>query len=104
MRRVMVASAVAAALVAVAGYATADVLDVAPGILTRDRPGPLPAAGSVGSGGTGEGALPAVLPTPAAPAAAPAADGSDAPVPRPPAWPRPSPGRRRTPPSRRASG
>ena len=44
MRRVMLASLVgsAVALVAVAGYTAADVLDVAPGILTLDRPVAVP--------------------------------------------------------------
>ncbi|MFL6177460.1 MAG: D-alanyl-D-alanine carboxypeptidase/D-alanyl-D-alanine-endopeptidase [Ornithinibacter sp.] len=44
MRRVMLASLVgsAVALVAVAGYAAADALDVAPGILTLDRPVAVP--------------------------------------------------------------
>ena len=43
MRRVMAASLVAAGvLVAAGGYVAADVLDVAPGILTLDRPEPSP--------------------------------------------------------------
>jgi D-alanyl-D-alanine carboxypeptidase/D-alanyl-D-alanine-endopeptidase (penicillin-binding protein 4) len=71
----MVASAVTATLVAVAGYATADVLDVAPGILTRDRP--VPAATSSGSGAP----VPDLLPTPSPSAGVLGADGEDAPVP-----------------------
>ena len=62
MRRVMLASLVgsAVALVAVAGYAAADVLDVAPGILTLDRPVAAPTPTVSGT------PAPVLLPEPAA--------------------------------------
>lgn len=70
----MVASAVAATLVAVGGYATADVLDLVPGVLTLDRP-----AGASTPGARTPAAD--LLPTPSTSAGVLAADGSDAPVP-----------------------
>ncbi len=78
MRRVMLASVVgsAVALVAVGGYAAADVLDVAPGILTLDRPVAAPAPILSGS------PAPVLLPEPAASVDAMLTDtGADAPVP-----------------------
>ena len=78
MRRVMLASVVgsAVALVAVTGYAAADVLDVAPGILTLDRPVAVPTPTVSGT------PAPAVLPEPAAAPDPLLTDtGADAPVP-----------------------
>ena len=62
MRRVMLASVVgsAVALVAVAGYAAADVFDVAPGILTLGRPVSAPTPTVSGT------PAPVLLPEPAA--------------------------------------
>ncbi|MGG5259975.1 D-alanyl-D-alanine carboxypeptidase/D-alanyl-D-alanine-endopeptidase [Phycicoccus avicenniae] len=73
MRRVMVASTVAAVLVGVGGYATADALDVVPGILTLDRPAGAPRPGSAAA------QVPDLLPTPVSPS--PASAAADAPVP-----------------------
>jgi len=78
VRRVMLASVVgsAVALVAVAGYATADVFDVAPGILTLERPVGAPTPTASGT------PVPVLLPAPA-----PSVDpmltdtGADAPAP-----------------------
>ncbi len=74
----MLASLVAAgALVAGGGYVTADVYDVAPGILTLDRPRPLPTPTVSGT------PAPVLLPTPARRAADPLllATGDEAPLP-----------------------
>ena len=78
MRRVMLASVVgsAVALVAVAGYAVADVFDVAPGILTLDRPLAAPTPTVSGT------AAPVLLPEPAASVDPMLTDtGADAPAP-----------------------
>ncbi|MBM6405553.1 D-alanyl-D-alanine carboxypeptidase [Phycicoccus sp. CSK15P-2] len=76
MRRVMAAGAAAAVVLAVGGYATADVLDVAPGILTRDRPVTVPTPTVSGT------PRPVVLPTPQPSGSGLlAATGEDAPVP-----------------------
>lgn len=71
----MAAGAVGLCLVAAGGYVAADVLDVAPGVLTLDRPAPVPTPTVSGT------AAPVLLPT-AAPGdpEAPGA-GDDAPVP-----------------------
>ena len=61
MRRVMVASVVA--LVAVTGYAAADVFDVVPGILTLDRPAGDPNANPTS---TASGVASPAVPEPAA--------------------------------------
>lgn len=71
----MVASLTALALLGVGGYATADVLDVAPGILTLDRPGLVPTPTVSGS------PAPVVLPTPGRSAPALRAAAADASVP-----------------------
>jgi serine-type D-Ala-D-Ala carboxypeptidase/endopeptidase (penicillin-binding protein 4) len=77
VRRVMVASVIGSvALLAVTGYAAADVLDVAPGILTLDRPVPVPTPTVSGT------PAPVVLPTPAATVDPMLSDtGATAPVP-----------------------
>ncbi|HET9020718.1 MAG TPA: D-alanyl-D-alanine carboxypeptidase [Ornithinibacter sp.] len=74
MRRVVLASA--AALLAVTGYAVADVLDVAPGVLTLDRPVAVPTPTVSGT------PAPVLLPSPAA-SVDPVltSTGEDAPVP-----------------------
>lgn len=77
MRRVMLAGSLAVVLVAAGGYATADVLDVVPGILTRDRPAPLPTPSSTATVDPG----PAVLPAAAAAPDLLTATGADAPAP-----------------------
>ncbi|QKE83663.1 D-alanyl-D-alanine carboxypeptidase [Arthrobacter sp. NEB 688] len=74
MRRVMLAGASALVLLGGAGYVTADVYDVVPGVLTRDREA-LPATGP----DTSDDAAPSLLPTPSAPGAP--REASDAPVP-----------------------
>lgn len=76
MRRVILAGSTALVLVAVGGYATADVLDVAPGILTRDLPTPTPTPS-----GPAPTPAPADLPTPAAAGDLLTDSGPDAPVP-----------------------
>ena len=75
MRRVMVAGAAALSLLAVSGYATADVLDVVPGILTLDRPVSVPTPTVSGT------PAPVLLPTAAPPGGLLAPDAADAPVP-----------------------
>ncbi|WP_157577301.1 D-alanyl-D-alanine carboxypeptidase/D-alanyl-D-alanine-endopeptidase [Phycicoccus jejuensis] len=76
MRRVMLAGASALVLLVGAGYVTADVYDVVPGVLTLDRPVALaPAPGADAD----EGEVPSLLPT-AAPSLA-ATAGTSAPVP-----------------------
>jgi serine-type D-Ala-D-Ala carboxypeptidase/endopeptidase (penicillin-binding protein 4) len=78
VRRVMLASVVgsAVALVAVAGYAAADVFDVAPGILTLDRPVRAPTPTVSGT------PAPVLLPEPAASVDPMLTDtGADAPAP-----------------------
>lgn len=77
MRRVMLAGSLAVVLVAAGGYATADVLDVVPGIHTRDRPVPTPTPASTAPTDPG----PATLPTPAPTSDLLSATGADAPVP-----------------------
>ena len=74
MRRVLLASATV--LVLLTGYAVADVVDVAPGVLTRDRPAAAPAPTSSGS------QAPVLVPSPAA-SVDPVltATGADAPAP-----------------------
>lgn len=77
MRRVVLAGSTAFVLLALGGYATADVLDVAPGILTRDVPAPTPTPS-----GTATPPDPADLPS-AAPSTGQllTATGEDAPAP-----------------------
>lgn len=74
MRRVMLASATV--LLAVGAYAVADVLDAAPGVLTLDRPVPVPTPTVSGT------PAPVLLPSPA-PSVAPVLtdSGADAPLP-----------------------
>jgi D-alanyl-D-alanine carboxypeptidase/D-alanyl-D-alanine-endopeptidase (penicillin-binding protein 4) len=74
VRRVILASV--AALLVVTGYAVADVLDVAPGVLTRDRAVPVPTPTVSGS------PVPVLLPSPAGSVDPVLTDtGADAPVP-----------------------
>ncbi|HET6967740.1 MAG TPA: D-alanyl-D-alanine carboxypeptidase, partial [Ornithinibacter sp.] len=74
MRRVMLASATV--LLAVGAYAVADVLDVTPGVLTLDRPVPVPTPTVSGT------PAPVLLPSPAASVAPVLTDtGADAPLP-----------------------
>ena len=74
MRRVMLATATV--LLAVAAYAVADVLDVAPGLLTLDRPVPVPTPTVSGT------PAPVLLPSPVSSVAPVLTDtGADAPLP-----------------------
>ncbi len=72
----MVAGAAAVAVVAAGGYVTADVFDLVPGVLTRDRP--VTATAPTDADGT---RVPSLLPAPSATDDLLTATGSDAPVP-----------------------
>ncbi len=74
MRRLVTSSAVVA--LAVLGYAAADVVDLAPGILTRERPTPLPAPTAAGPA-----PIPVPLPSTGPPAPVLLALPGDAPTP-----------------------